>query len=180
MRWFVAIDGRVFGPYSPEQLTAFLQPGTMVTREAEVAWRAASEEPLLADVLAGKLQPVLEWYVMKNEIVRGPYTQAALLAILDRHEMKGDDLLRHVSWETFVPFRETQFHYRMKNPRANIGEISAKKALRRPADIEMTTIRKAPQVSPAEDARQLSTSMVVAVLITVLTLIASSAFFFHP
>lgn len=180
MRWFVAIDGRVFGPYSPEQLTAFLQPQTTVTRETEVAWRAASEDPLLADVLSGKLQPALEWYIMKNEIVRGPYTQAALLAILDRHEMKGDDLLRHVSWETFVPFRETQFHYRMKNPRADIGEITARKARKRPTNIEMATIRKAPQTAPVDDARQLSTGMVVAVLITVLTLIASSAYFFYP
>lgn len=125
MRWFVFIDGQIYGPYSPEQLTAFLKPDTLVVRENEAEWVPAESDPALADVLSGKIKPVLEWYVKKGGEVRGPMTQVALMAMIERNEILPTDAIRHEHWTSFAPLEQTKLFLKWKNPTADLGDLTA-------------------------------------------------------
>ncbi len=125
MRWFVYIDEKVYGPYSPEQLTPFIREETYVVREGQEMWVHANEDPQLKDVLAGKVQPSLEWFVGKtSKAMNGPFTRSALNTMIERHEIGPADLIRHQDWTECVPLGETKLYAKWKDPHADIDDLS--------------------------------------------------------
>lgn len=63
--WIVNVGGRPYGPYTDAQMAAFaaegrLAPHSLVTRSGENEFRAASMEPALAPMFAGRAPVVLE------------------------------------------------------------------------------------------------------------------------
>ncbi len=125
MRWFVYIDEKVYGPYSPEQLTPFIREETYVVREGQEMWVHANEDPQLKDVLAGKVQPSLEWFVGKtSKAMNGPFTRSALNTMIERHEIGPADLIRHQDWTECVPLGETKLYAKWKDPHADTDDLS--------------------------------------------------------
>lgn len=110
MKWFVYRDGQVYGPYSKEQLAAFLKPDTLVAPEGSEAWVRAAELPGLADVLDGTVKPKLEWFITPaGKPERGPYAKAAVIAYIEREELKPSDLIRHESWTEPMSLGQSKF-----------------------------------------------------------------------
>ncbi len=125
MRWFIYKDQKVYGPYSPEQLTTFIGPETPVTREGHEHWVPARQDPSLRDVLDGKVQPSLEWYVnRRGHQVLGPMTRSALLAMVERGEIETSDLIRHESWTSEVFLGQSRLYALYKDPTLDLDALS--------------------------------------------------------
>lgn len=126
MLHYVQIDGRVFGPYAPAQLTAFLKPDMPVSIDTSGPWRPASDVAELADVLAGKVSLALEWYVRKGGEVRGPMAQVALAAMVRRGEILPADAVRHAEWAEFIPLGQTGLFAGLGERRASVEQPGAR------------------------------------------------------
>jgi hypothetical protein len=125
VRWFVYIDNKVYGPYSPEQLSPFLRPETLVTRAGAEQWISATQDPLLKDVLDGKISARLEWYVTRaGKPERGPLGHDALIAMIERHELELRDLIRHESWKESVALGQSRLYAKWKDPAMDLDELS--------------------------------------------------------
>lgn len=136
MRWFVYIDNKVYGPYSPEQLSPFLRHDTLVTRTGAEHWTPATQDPLLKDVLEGKISPHLEWFVTRaGKAERGPIGHDALIAMIERHELELRDLIRHQSWPEGVALGQTRLYAKWKDPRMELDELNPSLVTRSPRTI---------------------------------------------
>lgn len=125
MRWFIYKDQKVYGPYTPEQLSAFIDADTAVTREGHEHWVPARQDPGLKDVLEGKVEPALEWYVnRRGHQVLGPMTRSALLAMLERGEIETSDLVRHESWTHEIFLGQTRLYALWKDPTLDLDALS--------------------------------------------------------
>lgn len=133
MRWFVFIDGKIYGPYTREQMSPFLTAETKVAREGQQTWIGASEDPELADVLSGQVQPVMEWHVARpGKPFRGPFIRSALMAMIERKEVEPKDLILHASWSEAMPLGQTRLYAKWVDPAANLDDFSPEQILDAP------------------------------------------------
>lgn len=127
MSWYVYIDGASSGPYQKDELKNFLKPADYVARVGSTAWIEAALDPDLADLFPPEpaiVDPVPEWYVIpKGKPQRGLFTTQALANMIRKNTVSPDDLVRHQSWETGVPIRETRAYGRITKDNADAGEI---------------------------------------------------------
>lgn len=128
MRWFVARDGKTYGPYTAAQLSAFVTPEMPVLREGETRWVSAAEDPALEGIFLGTVVPELEWYVKRaggKEL--GPYARSAVLEMFRRNQIRPEDSIRYKDWPRFVPVRRSKIYLRWKEPLGRLeGEESEK------------------------------------------------------
>lgn len=106
--WLVAAHERCYGPYALDQLASFLAPDSWVYHESIEDWMRAAEVEALADVLGGRVDPALEWFVVgADRTERGPYGRAAIVRMARDGDLAPETPVRHASWARPVALAET-------------------------------------------------------------------------
>lgn len=125
MRWFIYKDQKVYGPYEPERLAAFIDSGTMVTREGGRRWMRAGEDAELKPVLDGRIRPVPEWFAnRRGHRILGPMTRADLVGRIESEEIGAGDLLRHESWSSEILLGRSRLYALWRDPSLDLDELS--------------------------------------------------------
>lgn len=111
-RWFVKKEGLVLGPYSVEDLRAYVARGKvtvldLVSRDGETGWTSIRQVPRLCEeaseaaaspplIDTAPAAPAPAWYVARGSQVVGPLDLGALRAALAQGQVRLDDQVREV------------------------------------------------------------------------------------
>ncbi len=108
--WLVAVDERCYGPYRLDQLASFLKPDHWVFHPSLDDWRVAKNVASLAEVLAGNIEPAIDWYYRNpGKKEQGPLTREAIINLTKSGMITSNSLIRHESWKEGQQILETPF-----------------------------------------------------------------------
>lgn len=112
-RWYTWVENQMYGPYQPEQLSEFIKPDTLLCREGAQEWKTAGEYPELAFFLSGEAMetsPNIGWMVRMEgtDVILGPYSKNKIAEMIQKGEIKGNDLVKHTDWEEWETVSATK------------------------------------------------------------------------
>src|SRR3989338_3356063 len=105
-RWYAYVDNKMYGPYAPEQLGEFIQPGTLICREGTEEWKPADGVPELSYLLRGAELPPppnVGWLIRTAEAgTEAPISKWELPARIKAGRIAADTPVKHTDWDEWL------------------------------------------------------------------------------